>query len=38
MIGAGVKNSNNTFSGVLLGKVGTDYSAKTGIYGYGNGV
>ncbi len=38
MLGAGVKNSDNTFSGVLLGKVGTDYSAKTGIYGYGNGV
>lgn len=38
MIGAGIKNSNNTFSGVLLGKVGTNYSAKTGIYGYGNGV
>jgi len=38
MLGAGVKNSDNLFSGVLLGKIGTDYSAKTGIYGYGEGV
>lgn len=38
MLGAGVKNNDNTFSGVLLGKVGTDYTAKTGIYGYGKGV
>lgn len=38
MLGAGVKDSENRFSGVLLGKVGTDYSAKTGIYGYGEGV
>lgn len=38
MIGAGIKNDDNTFSGVLLGQVGKDYDAKTGIYGYGEGI
>lgn len=38
MLGAGIKNDDNTFSGVLLGQVGKDYDAKTGIYGYGEGV
>lgn len=38
MLGAGKKNDDNTFSGVLLGQVGKDYGAETGIYGYGEGV
>jgi hypothetical protein len=43
MLGAGRKNSNNTFSGVLIGDIvkSTDLSSansKTGVYGYGNGV
>lgn len=39
MLGAGVKNSDNTFSGVLVGQVGkADSSAsKTGVYGYDHG-
>lgn len=38
MIGAGKKDSNNRFSGVLLGDIGSSTTHKTGIYGYGEGV
>ena len=38
LMGAGVKNNDNTFTGVLLGAVGTEISsAKTGIYGMQSG-
>ena len=42
MIGAGKKNSDNTFSGVLLGDVktgtGNNSVTKTGVYGFDHGV
>lgn len=43
MIGAGHKNSDNTFSGVLMGDVqqGTDkddFESKTGVYGFDHGI
>ena len=39
MLGAGKKNNDNTFSGVLMGLIGkNEFNTKTGIYGYGNGV
>ena len=41
MIGAGKKNTNNQFSGVLMGdvKAKADNSvALTGLYGYQNGI
>jgi len=40
MIGAGKKNTNNQFSGVLMGdvkKANNDISL-TGLYGYQNGI
>lgn len=38
LVGAGVKNNNNTFTGVLMGAVGKEIgSAKTGIYGMSEG-
>lgn len=38
MIGAGSKNSANQFTGVLMGKVGTDLrNAEDGIYGFKDG-
>jgi hypothetical protein len=39
MMGAGVKNSDNTFSGVLMGEVGTklDSNLQIGLYGYNHG-
>ncbi len=39
-IGAGSKNSDNQFSGVLMGKVESsidDYGAQHGLYGFSNG-
>jgi hypothetical protein len=37
-MGAGVKNTDNTFTGVLLGAIGKEItSAKTGIYGIASG-
>ena len=44
MLGAGIKNSDNTFSGVLMGDVGRKTSSgsisnqKLGLYGYHEGV
>lgn len=38
IIGAGSKNSDNSFTGVIMGDIGTDInSAKTGLYGYNAG-
>ena len=38
LMGAGVKNDDNTFTGVLMGAVGTEITtAKTGIYGMAQG-
>lgn len=38
MIGAGKKNSNNTFSGVLMGNISKAGETGTGLYGYDEGV
>lgn len=43
MLGAGKKNNDNTFSGVLIGDVATgtgnnNFNTKTGIYGFDKGV
>ena len=39
MVGAGIKNSDNTFTGVLMGEIGTDNSNKLyGLYGYDKGI
>jgi hypothetical protein len=39
MIGAGKKNSDNTFSGFLIGNLNSAMNSyKTGIYGYNNGI
>jgi hypothetical protein len=42
MLGAGRKNDDNTFSGVLIGDVKktglNDASAQTGVYGYDHGI
>lgn len=38
MLGAGKKDNQNRFSGVLLGDVGNLTHHQTGIYGYGKGV
>jgi hypothetical protein len=42
MVGAGKKNSNNTFSGVLMGDVqqgtGNNMVRETGLYGFQEGV
>ena len=38
MLGAGIKNSDNSFSGVLLGKIGTLEKNETGLYGFGHGL
>lgn len=38
LIGAGVKNDSNQFSGVLLGAVGQMGTAATGLYGFEDGV
>lgn len=38
MIGAGSKNTNNQFTGVIMGDVGKDiYNAESGIYGFKDG-
>lgn len=39
LIGAGIKNSDNTFSGVLMGEVQTkaDLEEKIGLYGFDHG-
>lgn len=38
IIGAGSKNSDNSFTGVIMGDIGKDInSAKTGLYGYNAG-
>ena len=38
IIGAGSKNSDNSFTGVIMGDIGKDVnSAKTGLYGYNAG-
>jgi hypothetical protein len=34
LIGAGIKNDNNTFTGVLMGAVGKYGNARTGLYGF----
>jgi hypothetical protein len=41
MIGAGKKESNNTFTGVLLGNIGASGNnaiSNTGVYGLNSGV
>ena len=37
MIGAGIKNPDNTFSGVLMGDVRDDAGSKIGLYGFDHG-
>ena len=38
MVGAGKKNSDNQFTGVIMGEVGTDLrNAESGIYGFKDG-
>ena len=41
MVGAGVKNTDNTFSGVLMGNVAdvdnTDNKSGLGVYGFHHG-
>lgn len=37
MMGAGIKHDNNSFSGVLMGRVGNDNGSEIGLFGYQQG-